>query len=275
MRACGNAGWGRSSVVAGKRRVQYHSIADAKRLPGLRLVLSMGVPAPWGESAKGIFHIKGIPFEPVGQHLGQENAELVAWTGIRQAPVAIFESEPPRHRWLDILMLAERLNPQPPLLPGDSHHRALVVGISNEICGEWGFAWCRRLMFFAESNPAYQSDAPPADPLSLEYQVNKRTIAAARPRIIAVLCGLTARLKAQHAMGSPYLVGASLTAADIYWACFAAYINPLPAAVNPMSDASRRVAAGSAPWLDAVKDPILFEHRDMMYARHLRLPLDF
>ena len=29
------------------------------------------------------------------------------------------------------------------------------------------------------------------------------------------------------------------------------------------------------PVLEGVKDPILIEHRDMMYARHSKLPLEF
>ena len=40
----------------------YLEVADAIGKPGLRLVLTTGVPGPWGESAKGIFDVKGIPY---------------------------------------------------------------------------------------------------------------------------------------------------------------------------------------------------------------------
>jgi len=43
-----------------------------------------------------------------------------------------------RTGWLEILNLAERLAPLPGLLPPDPAQRALVVGRSNELLGEWG-----------------------------------------------------------------------------------------------------------------------------------------
>src|SRR5271165_3235534 len=113
---------------------------------GLRLVLTAHVPGPWGESAKKIFDYKEIAYVPVAQHAGKENAELVAWTSIRNAPIALYADEAPRTGWYDILMLAERLAPERPLLPARSEDRALVVGISAELCSEWGFGWARRAM---------------------------------------------------------------------------------------------------------------------------------
>jgi glutathione S-transferase len=150
----------------------------------------------------------------------------------------------------------------------------LVIGLGNEICGEWGFGWARRLMFMAQS-PAAAGNDPPADPLAREYRVSKDAVAAARPRLEDILTSLARRITAQRAAGSPYLVGDTLTAADIWWACFAGYINPLPPDLNPVSASNRGVAAASTPWLDAVKDPVLFQHRDEIYRRHLKLPLEF
>ena len=59
--------------------MEYLSIEQAKQASGLRLVLSQGVPGPWGESAKALFDIKGIPYQPVAQTGGGANEELVAW----------------------------------------------------------------------------------------------------------------------------------------------------------------------------------------------------
>ncbi len=247
--------------------MQYITVAEAKATPGLRLVLSTGVAAPWGESAKSILHVKNIPYVPVAQHLGQENADLVAWTGVRQAPIAIYTSERPRDRWLDILMLAERLRPEPALLPTKTADRAVVIGLANEICGEWGFGWCRRLMFMA--------DGAPNSKIAAEYIVTPETIGAARPRLEDILTTLAQRLKKQHSTGSPYLFGESFTALDIYWACFAGYINPLPRMSIPTTSTHRAIGSMTTPWLEAVKDPILFEHRDFIYRKHLKLPLDF
>lgn len=106
--------------------MDYCKVTDAKRLTGLRLVLTAHVPGPWGESAKKIFEYKSVPYVPVAQYAGQENAELVAWAGIRNAPIALFDDEPPRTGWYDILMLGERLEPAKPLLPASSEQRVLV-----------------------------------------------------------------------------------------------------------------------------------------------------
>src|SRR5437016_6738343 len=110
--------------------MDYRTIAEAKKMLGLRLVLSMGVPGPWGESAKGIFFVKGIPFAPIGQKPAEANEDLVAWTGIRNAPIAVYNGEQPLDRWIDILLLAERLEAEPRLLPAGSEHRAQVIGIA-------------------------------------------------------------------------------------------------------------------------------------------------
>src|SRR5712672_2762689 len=113
--------------------MQYKTIANARELPGLRLVLSMGVPSPWGEAAKGILYVKGIPYTPVGQVPAADNHELAAWTGFRNAPIAVYGSERALDRWLDILMLAERLESSPSLLPAMPEDRALMIGLANEI----------------------------------------------------------------------------------------------------------------------------------------------
>ena len=140
--------------------MDYLEPADARQLPGLKLVLTAGVPGPWGESAKNILEFKNIDYIPVAQHASQANDDLVAWTGIRNAPILIWEDEPPRTNFQDIVAFAERLEPDPPLIPGDPMERVLCFGISAEICGEGGFGWKRRhVMRDAHANrPA---DAPP------------------------------------------------------------------------------------------------------------------
>ena len=38
------------------------SIAEGQALDGLRLVVIEGVPSPWTQAAKGILHIKDVPY---------------------------------------------------------------------------------------------------------------------------------------------------------------------------------------------------------------------
>ena len=98
---------------------EYISVDEARKMSGLRLVLSPGVPGPWSEAAKGIFHVKGIAYVRVRQDGGQPNDTLREWTGYDNAPLAIYEDEPARGGWAEIVLLAERLAPTPRLLPAD------------------------------------------------------------------------------------------------------------------------------------------------------------
>ncbi len=258
--------------------MQYVEPNAARAMPGLRLALTVGVPGPWSESAKAIFAVKGIPYTPVAQYAAKDNAELLAWTGCRNAPIAILDDEKPRSNWAEILLLAERLQPAPALLPADPAERALVFGLSHEICGEEGFGWTRRLTMFDAILAAARNGAPlePGMQAMLrDYRISEAASAAAVPRLVGLLGMLAARLQAQYAAGSHYLVGDNLTACDLYWACFAAMLEPLPEAVNPMPGFLRRAYATAGSEIDAAKAPILFEHRDFIYTTHLTLPLDY
>ena len=84
---------------------------------------------------------------------------------------------------------------------------------------------------------------------------------------------LAARLKAQHAVGSRYHVGNTVTAVDVYSATFMAMFHPLPPAQCKMEAATRAAFETCDAQTEAALDPILLEHRDMMYAQHLELPL--
>ena len=81
--------------------VDYLDVEDAKDLAGLRLVLTAGVPGPWGEAAKGILHVKQIAYQPVRQDAGQPNDALRDWTGHDNAPLAIYAEEAARSGWAD------------------------------------------------------------------------------------------------------------------------------------------------------------------------------
>src|SRR2546428_802227 len=113
----------RSNIMA-----EYMSVEQARSLSGLRLVLSPGVPGPWSEAAKGIFSVKKIPYVRVRQEIGGENRALKEWTAQTTAPVAAWNDEPPRSTWIQQLFLAERLQPNPPLIPASIEDRVLMFG---------------------------------------------------------------------------------------------------------------------------------------------------
>ena len=112
--------------------MEYQSVEAGQAASGLRLVLSAGVPGPWGEAAKAVFKLRDVPFTPVAQVGGGENPELVEWTRHRNAPIAMYNDEAPRVRWLEIVELAERLGSGASLLPEDIEDRMRMVGIVNE-----------------------------------------------------------------------------------------------------------------------------------------------
>jgi glutathione S-transferase len=255
-----------------RKRMDYVSVAEARKLPGLRLALSAGTPGPWGEAAKALFKLRNVPFVPVRQHIMEANEELVAWTGHRNAPVAIWEDEPGVAGWIEILMLAERLGSGPSLLPADELERISVLGISAEICSPGGFGWERRLTLLGAGQRP-QTGGP--DFMSRAYGVRDGVVEPATERVIAILGGLSRLLERQRAAGSDYLVGHQLTAADVYWACFSQLIGPMPPRQCPMGDDMRAIYSHITPEIEAAVDPALLAHRDMVWQRHIGLPMEF
>lgn len=254
--------------------MQYKTVAEAKDLPGLRLALTAGGPAPWSQAAKSILHVKKIPYAPVAQHGGQANEELVAWTGHRNAPVAMYNNEPARTGWYEILLLAERLAPTPSLLPSQVDDRALMIGLSNELCGEEGFTWqARHIMFGALLKT--QGEAFKNNPMVHAYGYSAQNAAAAPAKMIPILEALAARLHRQREAGSQYFIGKQLTALDLYWANMSQIIDPYPPEKNPMPDFFRQIWAPVRAAIESAIDPILITHRDFIFAQHLTLPLDF
>ncbi len=252
----------------------------ARNLPGLRLVLTIGVPGPWGEAAKSIFHVKKIDFIRVRQEGGMPNEALEAWTGQTNAPQAVLDDEAVRSGWTEILLLAERMAPKPSLIPSDPQQRALCFGLSHEICSEDGLGWNRRLQLLAplvslpddESNPALATGRL----LASRYGFRRpEQLAAADTRICQILQLFSEQLTAQRGAGSDYLVGRSLSAVDIYWATFAAMLRPLPHELCPMPEMIRNSYSGLTPRIESSLDEALITHRNRIYERHLELPLAF
>jgi glutathione S-transferase len=256
--------------------MNYVDVDVARTLPGVRLVLTVGFPGPWGQSVKKMLELKSIAYVPVAQYAGQENAALRDWLGIRNAPVIVSDDQPPLSTWLESIMFAERRAPEPALLPSDSESRSLVFGIVNEIAGDRGFGWCRRLMLFDDAlraRPELLAE-PTMREMIKTYEVTDDAIRRAPDRIVDILGLLARRLTMQRAAGQHYLVGDVLTAADVYWACFSTMLEPLPDALCKMSEELRSSRTPTHPAILAAKDPVLLEHRDRMFERHLG-PLEF
>ena len=251
---------------------EYVDVEEAIQRDGLRMVVVGNVPSPWGEAAKGVFHIKGLDW--VAVRTDHKNAALHSWAGSQNGPVAIYGDEAPRSGWAEILLLAERLSGTPALLPSDPAERALVFGLSHELVGEAGLAWSRRLQGIHEGL-AGTGGFPKrvAQYLGMKYGYRPELGSNAGHRVADVLRMLVHRLKAQRESGSAYYVGKTLTAVDIYSATVAATVSPLPERDCKMDPATRAVFEENCELTSAALDPIFFAHRDMMYREHLQLPL--
>ncbi len=250
---------------------EYIGVDQAIASHGLRMVVLDGVPSPWSEAAKGFFHLKRIPW--VATRLVYDSEALKVWAGQLSAPIVAFDGEPRRSGWEEILMLAERLAPLPALLPTNADARMRALELAAKFCGPDGLGWTRRLQNvhaglkkiggFNERIAAYLGQ-------KYGYTPEVGTTAGARTRELLDAFGST--LRARRAAGKEYYLDA-LSAVDVYSATFMALFKPLPESVCPMNPGVR----AAFEWLDAETaaaiDPILFEHRDMMYARHLELPL--
>jgi glutathione S-transferase len=260
--------------------VFYMSVREARALSGLRLVLSAGVPGPWGEASRNVFDRRNVTYVPVIQRPGDDNSELRDWTGDTNAPQAVYESEAPVTRWDQILFLAERIGRGASLIPEDPLERLIVLGLGQEICGQQGFGWNRRLeMLEPECTDFRSSDT---DPVSLPHRLARRygyrsdTVGEPGSRMRTFLHMLGERLRSQHQAGSPFLVGKAVSAADVYWACFAYLISPLEKTICSAPDGYIAACSTNAEETRVLLAdyPELLGHRDMMYRDKLRTPVD-
>ena len=250
--------------------MRFVSLEEARHARGVRLVVTAGVPSPWSETAKGCFDVKQIDY--VAVRLTPADAETRAWTGRHNAPVAMYDDEPPRSGWAEIVALAERLRADAPLIPRAPDDRIAMWGIAHEVLGEGGLVWSLRLEAIHQglaTDGARGFPVRAARYLGARYGYEAGRVDGARARILSTLRMLADRL----ADGRRYLVGGALSAADICLAAALGVLAPLPPAACPMLPDFRRTYETWEPGIAVVLAPTLIAHRDFMYARHLAWPV--
>jgi len=248
-------------------------IEQARAMSGLRIVTITNVPSPWGEALRGFVRIKGLDHTAVRIAPGLPLDALQAWTAQASFPVAAWNDERPRSQWNDQLYLVERLKPAPALIPSRVEDRILMFGLSNEICGENGFGWARRLMMIHPALSSGQKSAF-AEYLGPKYGYSREAAEAAPVRVASIMNALSAQLAKQKRADSRFFIGGSISALDVYWATFAALVKPLANELCPMSPGFRASYTTDDPTVVAAMNPILFEHRDFIYREYLELPVD-
>jgi len=252
--------------------VNYVDFEQAKAQQGLRMVVVPGIPSPWAEAAKGILHVKNIPWAAV--RLDQRNSDMAQWTGTRSGPVAMFNDDAPRMGWREILILAEELSNEPSLLPTEPKALEQALELCQAICGEKGLGWMRRLDSVHNGlNGTGGFIEPIAKYLGSKYGYDPDQGPSYSSHVVELLNMLAQRLQEQRQAGERFYVGSKLSAVDIYSACFMAYFKPLPREQCAMDKSMRVTFSDMDGSIIAALDPILIEHRDFIYGEFLELPL--
>ncbi len=251
--------------------MEYVDLATAQKSPGLRLVLLAGAPSPWSQAAKAIVELKRIP--AVAVRLRPKDADVRAWTGVPNAPVALYADEPARTGWAEILGLCERLGAELPLVPREREARIRMYGLGHELMSEGGLLWSSRLVM-VDASLASGGQAgfvlPVAQHLAARYGHTPGCGPAARARVVEVLDELAAQLASS---GGPYLMGAQLTALDLYSATTLNTLVALSETDCPSHPSVRSGFAWMAQHLAGDVPASLLEHRARIYSEHLSLPL--
>ena len=279
------------TIAVDDTKINYIHIREARAMSGLRMVLGdFTIPGPWHEACKGVFYAKGLDYTPVRStnegasdlQIGMDGSqsELFDWTGQSSAPVVIWNDERPRSLWNDQLYLAERLNPEPRLIPVDSEDRIRLFGLANDLLGEGGLCFLKRHFMVRVPLESLPEDSPERGFFSFlgeKYGYSDDILEPASARIVEILDSMAAQLAAQHKRGNRYLIGDRLSALDIYWATTCGFLDPMPEDRCPMWTDFRQphfYGSVNADITNALTDE-LRAHRDFIYEEHLQLPIVF
>ena len=253
--------------------MEFLDVATARGMDGLRVAIARGVPSPWGMAAMAMFQHHNIPFVAVEQKGGQDNPELVEWSRHRNAPVVMYNDESPRVRWHEIMTLAERIGSGASLVPDNIDDRMRMVGIISELADEGGLVWQARMGMLKAGHKAQGDDALKT-PMFKEYGYSPEAVEKSQSRIQDIIGMLMKQVAAQNAAGSKYLIGNSLTAADIYWAFFSQPFKISPPEINPMEEPMRSVWAAGGKAFESI-DQAIFDQRDYIFANYIKTPMEF
>ncbi len=232
---------------------------------GVRITFIPGIQALYAEALKNICFVKEIPIirvlHPlmgVDEKTGEDRQKrLYELTSQSSLPTMFVNDERPRNVWIEQLALAERIGSanSPALIPADFEQRVEVFGLCSVVLGEDGLVWNMRIM----------NDGP----LGRKYGYTDAASLTAPAKIAEVTGLIDRRLEKQAEHGSRYLVGETLTAADIYWATMSMSITAVPPEIMPLTEQNQGMlkffAANS-------KIPIIAEvlsHRIEAHQRHI------
>lgn len=240
---------------------------------GTRVTFIPGIPALFAEALKNICYVKGIPLiralHPmmgIDKDTGADRqAVLYELTRQTSLPTMFHNDERPRNVWIEQLALAEQIGAAgtPKLIPEDFELRVDVFGLCAVVLAEDGFIWNMRIL----------GDSP----LGRKYGYSEEASAAALGKMVEVIALIDRRLAAQEKLGSPYLVGESVSAADIYWATLSMSVLPLPPEIMPLTKQNQGMLKyfGKNSQIPAVAEALtkrIKEHQHFILTTHCETP---
>jgi glutathione S-transferase len=256
--------------------MKYRSLEEIKSVPGLRIVIVKGMPSPWSQAARTIFKHKQLDYLTAGQNPGEENSDLVEWCGQNSGPIVAYNDEPPINRWMDILLLSERLAPEPSVLPENAEERVQVIGLTHEVSGDRGIGWWSRVACF---HPGMSGPEPPPPMVAMSQKWGYTNAGGSQaPKEIATrLRLLTDQLARNKARGSRYFVGDHVTALDIHWAAMSVLIDPLPEADMPTLPGYYPIflVCQRIPEIKDATHASLIDHRNDIFEHYFTMPFDY
>lgn len=198
---------------------------------GTRVTFIPGIPALYSEALKNICYVKGLtlvralhPMMGIDKVTGENRqTRLFELTSQTSLPTMFHNDERPRNVWTEQLALAEEIGTadSPKLIPENYEDRVTMYGLCAITLGEDGIVWNMRIL----------GD----NPLGRKYGYSDAASAAAPKKMAEVIDLIGRRLEAQEKAGSRYLVGNSISAADVYWATMSMSIVVPPPEIMPLT----------------------------------------
>ena len=212
---------------------EFISLDEAASMKsGTRVTFIPGMQALYAEALKNICYVKKVPLiralHPlmgVNKETGKDRqARLYELTSQTSLPTMFHDEERPRNVWIEQLSLAENIGSadSPKLMPDNLQDRVDMLGLCAVILGEDGLVWNIRIL----------SD----NPLARKYGYSEEASAVALDKIVEIIRLIDNRLEDQEKAGSKYLVGNSISAADIYWSTMVMSTLPTPEEIMPRTE---------------------------------------
>ena len=252
----------------------FISLEEAAALKnGTRITFIPGVQALYAEALKNICFVKDIPViralhpmmgmdKETGEDRQKRLFELTSQTSL---PTMFYNEERPRNVWIEQLAMAEQIGSadSPTLIPAEMAHRADMLGLCAGLLGEDGLVWNMRIM----------NDGP----LGRKYGYSDDASAAAPGKVAEVIALLDQRLQQQAEQGSRYLVGDTLTAADIYWATMSMCITDTPPEIMPATEQNQGMlkffaANAKVPAIAEALSSAIAEHQHYVFTTYCETP---